>query len=119
MAAINYTAISCSDNTAVQATATAIVAGNSYTVFDSTSQDDQLFFILRNDATTAVGSVVFKANSDGHAGGIGDLTVYCKGSDNDGTVAIGPLEGARFMQNDGRWKLDSSMAGELNAFRVR
>lgn len=103
-----------SDNSAVALFDIVTAAGTAYQLTDST-KDDRLVFILKND-NTSTGSMLFKAG-DFNNKSQGDLTVYV-GTGADGTVVVGPLEGARFRQDDGSILVDSSMIGWMSAISL-
>lgn len=110
--ATSFTITNLSDNTATAVTETTIASGTQYSL-TAHAKDQDLAFLVQNDATTAA-SVIVKAGDYNNAGQ-GDLTC---GVDATAKVLIGPLEGARFKQDDGTILIDSSCAGKMVAFEL-
>jgi hypothetical protein len=95
----------------------AIDATNSHVLTVAHPLDSYIIRINNTTAATKVATIKAGDASPADAAGQGDLAVSCT---QDQVKFVGPLESARFIQNDGTLLIDiaSAMTGFITVFRV-
>jgi hypothetical protein len=95
----------------------AIDATNSHVLTVAEALDSYIIRINNTTAGTKVATIKAGDNPPADAAGQGDLAVSCT---NGQVKFVGPLESARFIQNDGTVLIDieAGMTGFIQVFRV-